>query len=183
MDLTYSAAEEAFRAEVATWLAANVPDAKAPGYDLRHMKDWQRALHDAGYLAMSWPKEYGGPGRTPMEQAIVNEELARVRAPGVVNAMAIWWVGPALMRYGTEEQKRRFIQPILTADEIWATGYSEPSSGSDMAAAKMRAERDGDHYIVTGQKVWTPWPISRTGISAWSAPRPTVPSGRASRSC
>jgi alkylation response protein AidB-like acyl-CoA dehydrogenase len=90
-----------------------------------------------------------------MEQAILNEELARVRAPQVINAIAIWWVGPAIMRYGTEAQKKRFIAPILTAEEIWATGYSEPSSGSDMAAAKTRAVRDGDHYVVTGQKVWT----------------------------
>ena len=155
MDLTYSPTEEAFRAEVATWLKANVPDTKEGTYDLTRMKAWQRSLHGAGYLAMSWPKEYGGPGRTPMEQAIVNEELARLRAPGVVNAMAIWWVGPAVMRYGTEVQKQRFVPPILTAEEIWATGYSEPSSGSDMATAQMRAVRDGDDYVVTGQKIWT----------------------------
>jgi alkylation response protein AidB-like acyl-CoA dehydrogenase len=154
MDLTYSAAEEAFRAEVQSWLRQHAPD-KDDSYDLPRMKAWQRQLQDAGYLAMSWPKEYGGPGRSAMEQAIVNEELARVRAPGVVNAMAIWWVGPAIMRYGTEAQKQRFIGPILNAEEIWATGYSEPSSGSDMAAAKTRAVRDGDHYVVTGQKVWT----------------------------
>src|SRR5258705_114241 len=98
-----------------------------------------------------------------MEQAILNEELARVRAPGVINAMAIWWVGPAIIRYGTDEQKRRFIAPILTADEIWATGYSEPSSGSDMAAAKTRAVRDGDFYVVNGQKIWTTY----AHISDW----------------
>src|SRR4029450_12255857 len=103
----------------------------------------------------AWPTEFGRAGLSEMEQAILNEELARVRAPGVINAMAIWWVGPAIMRYGTDEQKRRFIAPILTADEIWATGYSEPASGSDMAAAKTKAVRDGDDYVVTGQKVWT----------------------------
>ncbi len=113
------------------------------------------AARRAGYLAVAWPKEYGGAGLSSMEQAILNEELARVRAPGVVNAMAIWWVGPAIMKYGTDAQKKRFIPPILTAEEIWATGYSEPSSGSDMAAAKTRAVRDGDHYVVTGQKIWT----------------------------
>ena len=105
--------------------------------------------------AVSWPTEYGGAGLSPMEQAILNEELARVRAPGVVNAMAIWWVGPAIMQYGTDAQKKRFIPKILTAEEIWATGYSEPSSGSDMAAAKTRAERQGDFYVVNGQKIWT----------------------------
>jgi alkylation response protein AidB-like acyl-CoA dehydrogenase len=119
------------------------------------MRAWQRKLHAAGFLGAAWPVEYGGAGLSEMQQAILNEELARARAPQVVNAMAIWWVGPAIMRYGTDEQKKRFISPILTADEIWATGYSEPSSGSDMAAAKTRAVRDGDVYVVNGQKIWT----------------------------
>jgi len=154
MDLSYTPEEEAFRARVRSWLEQNVP---APGSlkTLDEMRAWQRKLHAAGFLGAAWPKEYGGAGLSPMEQAILNEELARARAPQVVNAMAIWWVGPALMKYGTEEQKKRFIPKILTAEEIWATGYSEPSSGSDMAAAKTRAVRDGDEYVVTGQKIWT----------------------------
>jgi alkylation response protein AidB-like acyl-CoA dehydrogenase len=154
MDLSYTPEEEAFRARVRAWLEANVP---APGSlrDLDAMRAWQRKLHGAGFLGAAWPKEYGGAGLSEMQQAILNEELARVRAPGVVNAMAIWWVGPAIMRYGTDEQKKRFIPRILTAEEIWATGYSEPSSGSDMAAARTRAVRDGDEYVVTGQKIWT----------------------------
>jgi len=154
MDLSYTLGEEAFRATVRSWLEANVP-ASGALKTLDDMRAWQRKLHTAGYLGASWPKEYGGAGLSPMQQAILNEELARVRAPGVVNAMAIWWVGPAIMKYGTEAQKQRFIPKILTADEIWATGYSEPSSGSDMAAAKTKAVRDGDHYVVTGQKIWT----------------------------
>ena len=162
MDLSYSPDEEAFRARVRTWLAANVP---APGSlkTLDAMRAWQRKLHAAGFLGAAWPKEYGGAGLTDIQQAILNEELARVRAPGAINAMAIWWVGPAIMRYGTDEQKKRFIPPILTADEIWATGYSEPSSGSDMAAAKTRAVRDGDDYVVNGQKIWTTY----AHISDW----------------
>jgi alkylation response protein AidB-like acyl-CoA dehydrogenase len=154
MDLSYTSEEEAFRTRVRTWLDANVP-AHGSLRTLEEMRAWQRKLHAAGFLGAAWPKEYGGAGLTAMQQAILNEELARVRAPQVVNAMAIWWVGPAIMRYGTEEQKRRFIPPILTAEEIWATGYSEPTSGSDMAAARCRAVRDGDVYVVTGQKVWT----------------------------
>src|SRR5581483_11864531 len=122
---------------------------------LDEMRAWQQKLHAAGFLGAAWPKEYGGAGLSEMQQAILNEELARARAPQVVNAMAIWWVGPAIMRYGTEEQKARFIPKILTAEEIWATGYSEPSSGSDMASAKTRAVREGDEYVVTGQKIWT----------------------------
>jgi alkylation response protein AidB-like acyl-CoA dehydrogenase len=154
MDLSYTPEEEAFRSRVRAWLAANVPE---PGSltTLEAHRAWQRKLHAAGYLAVAWPKEYGGAGLSPMEQAILNEELARARAPQVINAMAIWWVGPAIMRYGTEAQKRRFIPRILTAEDIWATGYSEPSSGSDMAAAKTRAVRDGECYVVTGQKIWT----------------------------
>jgi len=162
MDLAYSPEEEAFRARVRAWLADNVP---APGSlkDLSAMRAWQRKLHAAGFLGAAWPKEYGGSGLSEMQQAILNEELARVRAPGVVNAMAIWWVGPAIMRYGTDDQKRRFIPRILNAEEIWATGYSEPTSGSDMAAAKTRAVRDGDVYVVNGQKIWTTY----AHISDW----------------
>jgi alkylation response protein AidB-like acyl-CoA dehydrogenase len=154
MDLSYTPEEEAFRSRVRGWIAKNVP---APGSlkTLDEMRAWQRKLHAAGFLGAAWPKDYGGAGLSPMEQAILNEELAKARAPQVVNAMAIWWVGPALMKYGTEEQKKRFIPKILNAEEIWATGYSEPSSGSDMAAAKTRAVRDGDEYVVTGQKIWT----------------------------
>ncbi len=155
MDLSYTAEEEAFRARVRTWLEANVPPAGSLQDDLGAMRAWQQKLNEGGFLAVAWPKEYGGGGLSAMEQAILNEELARVRAPGVVNAMAIWWVGPALMRFGTEAQKQRFIPKILNAEEIWATGYSEPTSGSDMAAAKTRAERQGDVYVVNGQKVWT----------------------------
>src|SRR5438132_6155934 len=162
MDLSYTPEEENFRARVRAWRAVNVP---APGSlrTLDDMRAWQRKLHAAGFLGAAWPKEYGGAGLSEMEQAILNEELARVRAPQVVNAMAIWWVGPAIIRYGTDAQKKRFIPPILTADEIWATGYSEPTSGSDMAAARTRAVRDGDVYIVNGQKVWTTY----AHISDW----------------
>jgi len=154
MDLSYTPEEDAFRARVRAWLEANVPN-PSKGYGLEQMKAWQRKLHGAGFLAVAWPKEYGGAGLSIMEQAILNEELARAKAPMVINMMAISWVGPGIMRYGTEEQKKRYVPKILTAEEIWATGYSEPSSGSDMAAAKTRAERHGDHYVVNGQKVWT----------------------------
>jgi alkylation response protein AidB-like acyl-CoA dehydrogenase len=154
MDLSYTQEEEAFRAEVRAWVSAHAPRSEQRR-DLEELRAWQRRLYEAGYLGAGWPKEYGGAGFSPMQQAILNEELARTNAPGPINAMALWWVGPAIIKYGTEEQKKRFLQPILRADEIWATGYSEPGSGSDMAAAKCKAERDGDFYIVNGQKVWT----------------------------
>jgi alkylation response protein AidB-like acyl-CoA dehydrogenase len=154
MDLAYTPEQEAFRLTVRQWIAAHVPK-RAEVRDLDAARAWQRTLNDAGYLGVGWPKEHGGAALDKLQQAILNEELARANAPGVVNSMAIWWVGPAILKYGTDEQKQRFLPRILNAEEIWATGYSEPGSGSDMAAAKTRAERDGDFYVVTGQKVWT----------------------------
>ncbi len=154
MDLAYTPEEEAFRLHVRTWIAEHAPT-RTEVRDLESARAWQRTLHAAGFLGVGWPAEYGGATLSKIQQAILNEELTRVSVPGVVNVMAIWWVGPAIIKYGSEEQKRRFLPKILDADEIWATGYSEPGSGSDMAAAKTRAERDGDYYVVTGQKVWT----------------------------
>jgi alkylation response protein AidB-like acyl-CoA dehydrogenase len=154
VDLTYTSAEEAFRAEVAAWITAHVPTSEARG-DLGAMRAWQQCLHAAGYLGAGWPPEHGGARLSPMQQAILNEELARANAPAPINAMALWWVGPAIIAHGTEAQQHRFLAPILSASEIWATGYSEPGAGSDMAAAQCRAVRDGDVYVVNGQKIWT----------------------------
>jgi alkylation response protein AidB-like acyl-CoA dehydrogenase len=112
-------------------------------------------LHKAGLLGAAWPKEHGGAGLSDMEQAILNEELTRVRAPGVPGQMGIWWVGPAILKHGTEEQKARFVPRILSGEDIWATGYSEPGAGSDMFNTQTTAVREGDHYVVDGQKIWT----------------------------
>jgi alkylation response protein AidB-like acyl-CoA dehydrogenase len=154
MDLAYTPEEESFRARVRSWLEENRPQTKGT-LSLEEGKAWQRKLQEAGFLGAAWPVEYGGAGLSEMEQAILNEELTRAKAPGVPGQMGIWWVGPAIMKFGTDEQKRRFVGRILSGEDIWATGYSEPDAGSDMFNTQTRAELRGDHYVVNGQKVWT----------------------------
>ncbi len=154
MDLQYTPEEEAFRSRVRTWLEKNAPAQKGP-LSLEDGKAWQRKLHAGGFLGAAWPKEYGGAGLSDMEQAILSEEITRVKAPGVPGQMGIWWVGPAIMKSGSEAQKQKFVARILSGDDIWATGYSEPGAGSDMFNTQTRAVRDGDHYVVNGQKIWT----------------------------
>ncbi len=157
MDLTLSPAEEAFRDELREWLAANHPGREPVGDEasFAFRRDWQRKLHEAGLAGVSWPKEYGGRGATLIEQAIFNEEIARAQAPQLANGLGLAMGGPTLIAHGTEEQRRRYLQPILSAEEIWCQGFSEPESGSDLASLKTRAVRDGDDWVVTGQKVWT----------------------------
>jgi alkylation response protein AidB-like acyl-CoA dehydrogenase len=158
MDLTYSPEDQAYRERVRTWFEEHEP---GPLETLEQRKAWQRTLYEAGFVGMDWPREYGGLGARPMEQAIVAEEMARANAPGALNALGLGIVGPTLIVHGTEEQKRRYIRPILTADEIWCQLYSEPEAGSDLASLRTRAERQPDgSYVVNGQKVWTslgPW--------------------------
>src|SRR5213594_757852 len=163
MDLSYTPEERAFQHEVRAWLKRNMPkrepDERPMDFqDPRRIargKAWQRKLYEAGYVAMSWPREYGGQGADVMRQTIVNEEMVRARAPGLIGLMGIQMVGPTLITHGTEEQKRRYLPKVLTAEEIWCQGYSEPGAGSDLASLRTRAELVGDEFIVNGQKVWT----------------------------
>jgi len=122
---------------------------------IQRAKEWQRKLYHAGYVAMGWPKEFGGQGADVMKQTIVNEELVRANAPTLIGMMGIQMVGPTLIMHGTDEQKRQYLPKILTADELWCQGYSEPGSGSDLASLKTRAALEGDHFVVNGQKIWT----------------------------
>jgi alkylation response protein AidB-like acyl-CoA dehydrogenase len=157
MDLTFTDAETAFRDELRAWFAANAPGEEPAGEDANYAwrRDSQRRLAADGLAAVHWPPEYGGRGATLTESAIFWEELGRSGAPLPANVLGVLLAGPTIMTWGTQEQKERYLAPILSADEIWCQGFSEPDAGSDLAALKTRAVRDGDDWVVTGQKVWT----------------------------
>ncbi len=161
MDLRDTAEEAEFRAELRAWIAENLPEDKRGGrggaqrFDDPFMREWSRKLYEAGYAGLTWPKEYGGEGAPPSFQAMLYEELAAAQAPAHIGVIGLGMAGPTIVAHGTEEQKARYLQPILSADEIWCQGFSEPDAGSDLAAARTRAERRGDVYVVNGQKVWS----------------------------
>jgi alkylation response protein AidB-like acyl-CoA dehydrogenase len=161
MDFSYSSEEELFRQELRVWLEANRPrelgEAERADDDAawRWAVEWHRRLHAGGWIGIHWPREYGGRGATLMEQMVFNEEFARLRLPTGVNLLGVIMAGPALMTWGTETQKRRFLPRILSGEDIWCEGLSEPGAGSDLAAMQTRALRDGDRFVVSGQKVWT----------------------------
>ena len=157
MDLTLSPNELAFRDALRSWLQENHPGREPAGDEaaFAFRRDWQRLLHAGGWAGVSWPTEYGGRGATLIEQAIYNEEVVRAKAPQAANVLGIAMGGPTVIAHGSEEQRRRYLPPILSADEIWCQGFSEPDSGSDLASVKTRARRYGDEWVVTGQKVWT----------------------------
>jgi len=156
-----------FRREVRAWLAANKPE--DPGFKLPQtfleveskrqfdfLRDWQRKLYDAGYLGLDWPKEYGGGGDTLKRQRVVSQEMARARAPFLVNVIGLQWAGPTILHYGTDAQKKRFLKNILSCEEIWCQGFSEPGAGSDLASCQTKAVADpAGGWRVTGHKVWT----------------------------
>jgi alkylation response protein AidB-like acyl-CoA dehydrogenase len=165
MDFNWNPEEEAFRHELRSWLEANVPKDRRgdTGAEFMHEEggDWLRRLawhqkmHAAGWVGISWPKEYGGRGANLVEQIIYNEEIARAGAPALVNGLGIMLVGPTIIHWGSEEQKKRYVPKILSGEEIWCQGYSEPGSGSDVASLQTRAVEEGDYFIINGQKVWT----------------------------
>ena len=157
MDLTLSPQEESFRDELRAWLADNHPGQEPSGDEaaFEFRRDWQRKLFEGGWAGVSWPKEYGGRGATLIEQAIFSEEMARSKAPRPANVLGLVMGGPVVIAHGSEEQKERFLEPILSAEEIWCQGFSEPESGSDLASLKTKAVRNDGGGRVTGQKVWT----------------------------
>jgi alkylation response protein AidB-like acyl-CoA dehydrogenase len=169
MDLRLSEQHQKFRDDLRAWLAAHL---ERPWRE--HLREsgttedrlvevrraWQRKLHAAGYLGLDWPPEWGGRGLTAVEKTIFEEEIARADAPPIVNFLGIGLLGPALIHHGTEAQRRRYLPPMLSGDEVWCQGFSEPGAGSDLASLKTAARLDGDEFVVNGQKVWTtfgPW--------------------------
>jgi alkylation response protein AidB-like acyl-CoA dehydrogenase len=167
MDLTYTPQEEAFREEVRTWLDAHVPAATLNSFDtaegFEQHRAWERTLHEGRWSAVSWPVDYGGRGASHIEWLIFEEEYWRAGAPGRVNQNGIFLLGPTIMEFGTEEQKARFLPAMASGEEIWCQGWSEPNAGSDLAGIRSRARRDGDEWVINGQKTW----CSRGAFADW----------------
>lgn len=163
MDFAYSALEEEFRLRLRSWLRDALPAGwgdtvfEAEDEDERYLfrRDWDRKLHSGGWTGINWPVEYGGRGATLVERGIFAEEMARARAPESLNIIGQNLAGPTILRHGTEDQKKRFLPRIISSDDIWCQGFSEPNAGSDLASVRTRAELRGDKFVVNGQKVWT----------------------------
>jgi alkylation response protein AidB-like acyl-CoA dehydrogenase len=157
---------EDYRREVRSWLASSVPaqpDFALPQNALmvtseeqvEWLRAWQRQLYEAGLVGTEWPAEFGGGGRAPGHQAIVDQEMTRAAAPFLVNNVALAWAGPIILNYGTDAQRTRYLKKLLSCEEIWCQGFSEPGAGSDLASLQTRAVRDGEEYVLDGHKVWT----------------------------
>jgi alkylation response protein AidB-like acyl-CoA dehydrogenase len=161
MDFRDTPDEAAFRTGLRAWLAANLPadwaerDPHVGRYDLDFARDWARRLYDAGYVGLTWPREYGGGGAPYPHQAIFLEETARAGAPDHLGVIGLGMAGPTIIAHGTDEQKKQHLNRILSGETVFCQGFSEPSSGSDLASIRTRAVRDGDEFVVTGQKVWS----------------------------
>jgi alkylation response protein AidB-like acyl-CoA dehydrogenase len=155
--------EAAFRADLRSWLADNLPadwadrNPHVGRFDVDEARAWSKKLYDAGYVGLTWPKEYGGGGAPHTHQGIYLEETARIGAPDHIGGIGLGMAGPTVIAWGSDEQKKRYLTPLLSGEEVWCQGFSEPGSGSDLAGARTRAELDGDEWVVNGQKVWSSW--------------------------
>jgi alkylation response protein AidB-like acyl-CoA dehydrogenase len=167
MQLTYTPEQQAFRAEVRAWMETNVPREPLVTLECREGFDqhvnWERTLAAGNWGMVTWPEAYGGRGLDLIQWLIFEEEYFRANAPNRANQNGIFLLGPTIMEYGTEEQKQRFLRPMAKGEVMWAQAWSEPGAGSDMAAISSRAVRDGDHYVLTGQKTWS----SRAAFADW----------------
>ncbi len=195
MDLGLTPSELKFRDELRAWLKANLPAKSSHAGQIgrrhlrlstKHLKGWQRKLYEGDYAGISWPKEYGGRGASFIEQAIFQEEMALADAPERMGTIGQGLVGPTIITVGTEEQKKRYLPGILSGDEVWCQGFSEPNAGSDLASLETKGVRDGDDFVVNGQKIWTSYAhiadlcllVVRTDTSARQAQGNHLPAGR-----
>jgi len=167
LDIEFTSAQKQFRAEVREWLNAHVPKNRLPSFDTAEgfelHREWERTLAKDKWGNVNWPVEYGGRGLDLVSWLIFEEEYYQADAPLRVSQNGIFLLAPTIMEYGTDVQKARFLPPMASGDEIWAQAWSEPGAGSDMAAIRTKAVRDGDHYVVTGQKTWS----SRAVFADW----------------
>ncbi|MGC6511471.1 MAG: acyl-CoA dehydrogenase family protein [Parvibaculales bacterium] len=167
MNVDFSPEQNDFRAEIRAWLEAHVPAKRLPSLDTEEgfevHREWERTLHKDNWGMVTWPKEYGGRGCDLIDWLIFEEEYYRADAPARVSQNGIFLLGPTIMEYGTEEQKKRFLPRMASGEEIWAQAWSEPGAGSDMAGIRSKAVRDGDHYVISGQKTWS----SRAVFADW----------------
>lgn len=164
MDLSFNEKQEEYRQHAREWLKNNIPEGwGTPEYEWpedeaergKILREWDRKLYAGGFAGISWPKEYGGQGLTHVEEIIYDEEAGKLNAPGGLNVLGKLLLGPTLLLFGSEEQKQRFLPPLLRGDEVWCQGFSEPNAGSDLAAIQTKAELVGDKWVINGQKVWT----------------------------
>lgn len=164
MDFSYSTAELDFRDQVRSWIDETVPGdygsdawpiSEDPEEHMQEIKDWMQKVHDGGWSGINWPKEYGGRECSPIELFIFQDEMSKYLTPPPMNTIGVGMAGPTIMAHGTEEQKNRHLENILSGKEIWCQGFSEPNAGSDLAGLKTSAVLDGDDYVVNGQKIWT----------------------------
>jgi alkylation response protein AidB-like acyl-CoA dehydrogenase len=174
MDFSYAPEDEEFRAELRDWLDDNLPEFRdlgeigAPTADntrrtMQRRQAWQRRLNEGRWAAINWPRQWGGREATIMQNVIYSQEMAAARAPGIYNANGIWQIGPMIIRWGTEEQKQRWLPGILNADDHWCQGFSEPEAGSDLANLRTAAVADGEVYVLNGRKIW----ISTAHLARW----------------
>jgi alkylation response protein AidB-like acyl-CoA dehydrogenase len=183
VDLNLTPQELRFRDEVRVWFADNVPmdwvkrrnEEESMLGRFEYLRAWQRKLYDAGWAGISWPKDFGGRGAPVMEQVIFIEEMARASAPPMANVIALGLIGPTIIAFGTPEQKKRYLAKMLSAEEIWCQGFSEPNAGSDLAALSTTGVLDGDHFVVNGQKCWTSYAWAADWCELIVRTDPTVP--------
>jgi alkylation response protein AidB-like acyl-CoA dehydrogenase len=182
MRLSLNDAELRIRDELRAFLAEHLPAPEEIPADFDErvgfLREWQRTLYEAGLVNLTWPAEYGGRGATLMEQIVANQELARAGAPPLIGEVGLEVVGPTIVAQGTPDQKARYLKRILSGEDIWCQGFSEPNAGSDLASLRTRAEDDGDHFLVTGQKTWTSWAQYASWCAVLARTDPDAPAHR-----